>query len=766
MKVAVLASGTGTNLQALLDSVHRMEGTSVVAVASDKPGAQALERARAAGVAHACFAQHVHADREARDCALAEWCSERGAELIVLAGYMQLLSASFLARFPGRVINVHPALLPAFPGLDAVAQALAYGVKVFGVTVHFVDEGVDTGPVILQRAVELPDAREPADVLVALRAIEHELLPEAVALIAAGAVRVDPSNPRRIVVRPGTSSCAGSASERGGKVGSTMRTEQQTALRPVAASEVQVARALLSVSDKTGIVDFARGLDALGIEIVSTGGTAGALSEAGLPVRPVSELTGFPEIMDGRVKTLHPKLYAGLLAVRDDPSHMQAAQEHAVELIDLVCVNLYPFERTAAKHGVTDAEAIENIDIGGPAMIRAAAKNSTFVAPVVSPESYDAVLEELRSTERRLSPTTRESLAAAAFAYTARYDSAVSRWLQDKHEDCPPLIVRAYERVLELPYGENPHQRAAYYAEVGARTHVLSMVDQLGGKQLSFNNLLDLDAARQLMDELEGPACVIVKHNNPCGVALGASVLEAYERALACDPQSAFGGVVCLSGRVDRPLAQALTGQRIDVLFAPGYDHDALELLASKPNVRILDDREGGAADLSDPHATNLSEPRAASLDQPHLRPVLGGMLVQDRDIHRAQRDEMEVVTEVQPTEAQWHELLFAWKVCKHVRSNAIVLSRGLATIGIGAGQMSRVDSVALAVEKARSRPEGAVMASDAYFPFADGPQVAIDAGITAIIQPGGSIRDPEVVEVVQNAGISMVFTGRRHFRH
>ncbi len=526
--------------------------------------------------------------------------------------------------------------------------------------------------------------------------------------------------------------------------------QQQSALHLVAAGQVQVARALLSVSDKTGIVEFARGLDALGIEIVSTGGTAGALSEAGLPVRSVSELTDFPEIMDGRVKTLHPKLYSGLLALRNDRTHMQAAREHGVELIDLVCVNLYPFERTTAERGVTDADAIENIDIGGPTMIRAAAKNSAFVAPVVSPESYDAVLEELRTSERRVSPTTRESLAAAAFAYTARYDSAIARWFQDKREDFPALMVRAFEKVLELPYGENPHQRAAYYAQVGTRRHLLSMVDQLGGKPLSFNNLLDLDAARLLINELQGPACVIVKHNNPCGVALGASALEAYERALACDPQSAFGGVVCLSRRVDRSLAQALTGQFIEILFAPGYDEDALEALASKPNLRILDDREPGAADLS----------------EPHLRPVLGGMLAQDRDLDPAERKEMEVVTERRPTEEEWRELLFAWKVCKHVRSNAIVLSRGLATIGVGAGQMSRVDSVRLAVEKARSRPDGAVMASDAFFPFADGPQLAIDAGVTAIIQPGGSIRDPDVVEVVQEAGLAMVFTGRRHFRH
>ncbi len=532
-------------------------------------------------------------------------------------------------------------------------------------------------------------------------------------------------------------------------------TERANRLALVEAGEVQVARALLSVSDKTGIIEFARGLEELGVEIVSTGGTARQLSSAGVRVREVSDLTGFPEIMDGRVKTLHPKLHAGLLALRDDPSHMQAAGEHEVELVDLVCVNLYPFERTAARRGVADSEVIQNIDIGGPTMIRAAAKNFAFVAPVVSPESYDAVLAELRESDRQLSPATRESLAAEAFAYTARYDTAIARWFQEKREDFPPLMVRAFEKVLELPYGENPHQRAAYYAQVGTRTHVLSMVSQLGGKQLTFNNLLDLDAARLLLSEFQIPACVIVKHNNPCGVAVGSNGLEAYSRAFECDPMSAYGGVICLNRRVDRELAEAVAGQFIEVLFAPGYDDDALELLARKPNMRILWDQERRSADMIDPD----------------LRQVVGGMLVQDRDFDLEERGEMQVVSERHPTEAEWGELSFAWKVCKHVRSNAIVLTRELATVGIGAGQMSRVDAVRLAIEKAGAAPDaprlcGAAMASDAFFPFADGPQLALGAGVTAIIQPGGSMRDPEVVEAVNAAGATMVFTGRRHFRH
>ncbi|MDQ6841857.1 MAG: bifunctional phosphoribosylaminoimidazolecarboxamide formyltransferase/IMP cyclohydrolase [Actinomycetota bacterium] len=526
--------------------------------------------------------------------------------------------------------------------------------------------------------------------------------------------------------------------------------EPITGLEPIVAGEVKIARALLSVSDKTGIVEFARGLQELGIEIISTGGTAGQLAEAGVRVREVSDLTGFPEMMDGRVKTLHPKLHAGLLALRDEPEHLRSAEEHEVEFIDLLCVNLYPFERTAGRRGISDEEVIENIDVGGPAMIRAAAKNYAFVAPVVSPESYDAVLAELRELDRQLSPTTRESLATEAFAYTARYDTAIARWFQEKREDFPPLMVRAFERVLELPYGENPHQRAAYYAQVGARTHVLSMVAQLGGRPLSFNNLLDLDAGRLLLGEFQVPACVIVKHNNPCGVALGATPLEAYQRAFACDPLSAYGGVVCLNRRIDAELARVLVEQFVEVLFARSYDDDAVDVLSSKPNTRLLDDRER----------------RSPNLIDPHLHQVLGGMLVQDRDADLEQRDDMQVVTERRPTESEWSELLFAWKVCKHVRSNAIVITRDLATMGIGAGQMSRVDSVRLAIEKAGSELHGAALASDAFFPFADGPRRAIDEGIETIIQPGGSVRDPDVVAAVDAANGTMVFTKRRHFRH
>jgi phosphoribosylaminoimidazolecarboxamide formyltransferase/IMP cyclohydrolase len=510
---------------------------------------------------------------------------------------------------------------------------------------------------------------------------------------------------------------------------------------------------VLSVSDKTGIVEFAKGLDALGVELVSTGGTAQALTAAGLTIRPIEDFTGFPEIMSGRVKTLHPKLYAGLLARRDDPAHMVAAEENEIEFVDLVCVNLYPFEDTAARRGATDDDVIENIDVGGPTMVRAAAKNFRFSAVVVKPESYDAILQELADLDGHLSLATRESLATEAFSYTARYDSAIAHWFAEKLDDFPPVMMGTYEKVTDLAYGENPHQRAAYYQQVGARMHVLSMVRQLGGRELSFNNVLDINSARLLIREFEVPSCAIIKHNNPCGCAAASSPLEAYERAFACDPLSAFGGVVTVNRAVDKEFAEALVKQFCEVIFAPHFTEDALEILSSKPNMRILEDNER----------------RHLNVAERDVKRVMGGLLVQDRDMDLEDRSAMEVVTERKPSERDWGEMLFGWKVCKHVRSNAIVLSKNLATVGIGAGQMSRVDSVHLAIEKARSAGTdltGSALASDAFFPFSDGPQLAVDAGATCIIQPGGSKRDPEVVEAADAAGIAMVFTHRRHFKH
>ncbi len=520
-----------------------------------------------------------------------------------------------------------------------------------------------------------------------------------------------------------------------------------------AAGDVRIRRALLSVSDKRGLVEFARGLAEMGVEIISTGGTASALSGEGIQTTSVEDVTGFPEILDGRVKTLNPRIHAGLLAVRSEETHVDTLNEHEIEPIDLLCVNLYPFERVSSRRGVEDREIVENIDVGGPALIRAAAKNFAFTAVVTSPESYDAVLEELRENEGKLSGRTRESLAGEAFSYTARYDVAISRWFGEREEDFPTQYMRGFEKVLDLPYGENPHQRAAYYSEIGSRTHLTSMVSKLHGKELSLNNLLDLDAGRRLIEDFELPAAAIIKHNNPCGVAVGFGAEDAFVKALATDEQSAFGGVMCFNRRIDFALAERLAGMFVELVFAPGYDDDALELLEQKANIRLLENQER----------------RRTAVTEHDVKRVRGGLLVQDRDTGLEERAEMRVVTERKPTEEEWGELLFAMRVSKHVRSNAIVLAKGLGTAGIGAGQMSRVDAVRLAIEKARAAERdlaGAAMASDAFFPFADGPQLAIDAGIRSIIQPGGSQRDPEVIEACDASGVAMVFTARRHFRH
>ena len=509
-------------------------------------------------------------------------------------------------------------------------------------------------------------------------------------------------------------------------------------------------RALLSVYDKAGIAAFAEGLRRLDFELLASGGTARLLADSGIQVTPVEELTGFAEMLGHRVVTLHPKVHGGILARRDVPADVADLEQHGIDPIDLVCVNLYPFEQTAARLDATWDDAIEQIDIGGPALLRAAAKNHAHVIPVCRPEDYDTVLEELRA-DAGSSPVTRCRLAARAFATTAAYDAAVASWMSGD-ELFPETVVAAFDRVHELAYGENPHQRAAYFAQRGTRTHLLSRVEQLHGKPLSFNNLNDLSAARLLALELDGPGCVIVKHANPCGVGVAATIEEAYEQALAADPVSAYGGVVVVTHPVSASLGVRLAQQFIEVLFSPGYDETAMEALVQKPATRILNDLER----------------RSFVPAERDFKRVLGGVLVQDRDVAPDPLSEMNVVCgAVEP--GSWADLLFAWTVVKHVTSNAIVIARGGQTLGIGAGQMSRVDAVRLAVEKARELGhslEGAVLASDAFFPFADGPALALEAGIGAIIQPGGSKRDDEVVAAVGAAGAAMVFTGRRHFRH
>jgi phosphoribosylaminoimidazolecarboxamide formyltransferase / IMP cyclohydrolase len=522
-----------------------------------------------------------------------------------------------------------------------------------------------------------------------------------------------------------------------------------------------VRRALLSVSDKTGLVELGQALAGHGVELLSTGGTAAALREAGLEVRDVAEVTGFPEMMDGRVKTLHPAVHGGLLALRDNDDHVAAMEQHGIGAIDLVVVNLYPFEATVAR-GASYAVTIENIDIGGPAMIRSAAKNHGFVNVIVDTEDYAPFVEEMAANGGQTTYALRQRLAQTAYARTAAYDTAVSTWMAAQVGGTPRRRSFGGTLAQGLRYGENPHQQAAFYSD-GSDVPGLATAAQHQGKELSYNNINDTDAAFALVSEFapaEGPACAIIKHANPCGVAQGQTLTEAYTRAFDCDRTSAFGGIVALNRPLDGETAEAIAQIFTEVVIAPGADADAKAVFAAKKNLRLLT-TEG------------LADPTAAALA---VRQVAGGWLVQDRDTGRITRDDLKVVTKRQPTEQELSDMLFAWTVAKHVKSNAIIYVKDGATVGVGAGQMSRVDSTRIAARKAQDMAEAmglpapltqaSVVASDAFFPFADGLVTAAEAGATALIQPGGSMRDDEVIAAADEAGLAMVFTGMRHFRH
>ena len=522
-----------------------------------------------------------------------------------------------------------------------------------------------------------------------------------------------------------------------------------------------VKRALLSVSDKTGLVELGKALAGHGVELLSTGGTAKALREAGLDVKDVAEVTGFPEMMDGRVKTLHPVVHGGLLALRDNDDHVAAMNEHNIGGIDLVVVNLYPFEATVAK-GAEYAEVIENIDIGGPAMIRSAAKNHGFVNVVVDTEDYAAVIAELEANGGQTSYALRQRLAQTAYARTAAYDTAVSTWMAAQVDATPRRRTFGGTLAQSLRYGENPHQQAAFYAD-GTNRPGVATAQQHQGKELSYNNINDTDAAFELVSEFApagGPACAIIKHANPCGVATGSTMVEAYTRAFDCDRTSAFGGIIALNQTLDGETAEAISGIFTEVVIAPGADADAVAVFAKKKNLRLLT-------------TDGLANAGAAQLA---VRQVSGGFLVQDKDVGRITRDDLKVVTKRAPSDQELSDLLFAWTVAKHVKSNAIIYVKDGATVGVGAGQMSRVDSTRIAARKAQDMAEamglpapltqGSVVASDAFFPFADGLITAAEAGASALIQPGGSMRDDEVIAAADEAGLAMVFTGMRHFRH
>jgi len=517
---------------------------------------------------------------------------------------------------------------------------------------------------------------------------------------------------------------------------------------------VKIRRALISVTDKTGLEDLAKTLHSLGVEIISTGGTAKKIKEIGVPVKDISDHTGFPEMMDGRVKTLHPKVHGGLLALRDSAEHMAQAKEHNIIMIDMVVVNLYPFEKTVAKPGVKLEEAIENIDIGGPSMIRSASKNYKFVAVLTDPAKYPEIIKELKETEGSLSENTLKNLAVQAFRRTSSYDTAIYNYLKGPAggQDFADNISLSFEKIQDLRYGENPHQKAAFYRTPGTKESGICSARQLQGKELSFNNIMDLNAAIEIVKDFDEPAACIIKHNNPCGAATAKTLSKAYLDALDCDRLSAFGSIVGFNGRVDKELASTILKEAdfVECIIAPGFDAAALELFAKKKNLRLLE-------------VPNYGKTSPSEKD---YKKVVGGLLMQDIDKSSTELKDLKTVTGKKPGEEELKALLFGWKIVRHVKSNAIILCSGTKTVGIGAGQMSRVDSVKIAVEKAGAKAKGSVLASDAFFPKEDNVEEAHKAGITAVIQPGGSIKDNDVITACNKLGIAMVFTGVRHFKH
>ncbi len=683
------------------------------------------------------------------DAALADILAAARPGAIVLAGYMRLVGPRVLAAYGGRILNTHPSLLPAFPGAHAVRDALAHGAAITGATVHLVDATLDGGPIVAQEAVQIVAADTEDSLHDRIRAVEHRLLPRAVGLLVADAISVEAGG-RRVAI-------------------DTARADERL---PVP------RRALLSVSDKTGLAEFGGGLIALGFELVSTGGTARALRDAGLAVTDVAAVTGFPEMLDGRIKTLHPRVHGGLLADRRLADHRRQLVAAAIAPFELVVVNLYPFAAAAQRPGITLDELVEEIDIGGPSMVRAAAKNHASVAVVTSPDRYEAVLAELRRGGP-VTPGLRAALAVEAFRHTAAYDARIAAELPRRmaaagvdlpdepglpgaSDPFPASLTIGLEKVESLRYGENPHQPAARYRRSGARPEdgpFASGGAPLQGKQLSYNNVLDASAAAGLARGLDGPACVIVKHTNPCGAAQRETLAAAWKEALAGDPVSAFGGVVALTREVDGVTAAGLAGIFLELVVAPSFSAAARDVLAAKPNLRLVVDPTLGAATRAP------ADPLGA------IRSAGGAVLVTAPDTAPDDPETWQVCTTRHPTDAERRDLDLAWRLVRGVTSNAIVLVRDGALIGLGSGQTSRVDAARQAVEKARSiRGEGALRgaacASDAFYPFPDGVDVCIAAGVAAFVQPGGSMRDAEVIAAAERAGATMLVTGVRHFRH
>ncbi|BCL13907.1 hypothetical protein GCM10017556_16460 [Micromonospora sagamiensis] len=721
-RIVVLVSGSGSNLQALLDaSTDPAYGARVVAVGADRDGIAGLERAAAAGVPTFVERLKDHPTREEWDRALTVRVAEHRPDLVVSAGFLKLVGPHFLAAFSDRYLNTHNTLLPAFPGIHGPRDALAYGVKITGATLFFVDAGMDTGPIVAQVAVPVLDDDD------------EETLTE----------RIKEAERRQLVEQVGRLVRAGWTIT-GRKVTTGVSTPSD-GRRPI-------RRALVSVYDKSGLAELARALHDAGVEIVSTGSTASTIAGAGVPVTAVETVTGFPEILDGRVKTLHPSIHGGLLADLRKESHADQLDEHGITGIDLLVSNLYPFQATVASGAGVD-ECVEQIDIGGPAMVRAAAKNHASVAVVTDPAAYAAVVTALGAGGFTLAQ--RRALAARAFADIAEYDIAVANWcaaqLDPEQADWPVFAGLGLRAQRALRYGENPHQQAALYTDPDAPVG-LAQAEQLHGKEMSYNNYVDADAAwRAANDFTDQPAVAIIKHANPCGIAVGGDVADAHRKAHACDPVSAYGGVIAVNRPVTVELAKQVAEIFTEVLVAPEFEAGAVEVLQAKKNLRLL-------------RAPAWAPPPA------EWRQVGGGVLVQTADRVDAPGDDpaaWRLVAGEPADDDLLRDLAFAWRAVRSVKSNAILLAADGATVGVGMGQVNRVDSAHLAVNRAGAdRARGAVAASDAFFPFADGLKVLIDAGVRAVVQPGGSIRDDEVIAAAAEAGVTMYLTGTRHFFH
>ena len=752
-RIAVGVSGTGSNLLALHAAAQRGAlDARVVLVFADRACA-AIDWAVEQGIETLVVPMpkmSAAQERAAANEVLAESLAAVGPELIVLAGYMRVLGPKAIGGLKCPIVNLHPTLLPAFPGAHGVHDALAAGVKVTGVTVHFVDDSLDGGPIIAQDSVPVLPGDTEETLFERIHAVEHRLLPRAVGLALAGALTIESD-------------------------GRTVRIDAAEAAERMPVPK----RALLSVSDKTGLAEFGAGLVRLGFELVSTGGTARALRGAGLPVTDVAAVTGFPEMLDGRVKTLHPRVHAGLLADRRLSSHREQLVAAAIEPFELVVVNLYPFAAAAEKPGISFDALVEEIDIGGPSMVRAAAKNHASVAIVTSPDRYGAVLAELETTGR-VGEGLRSALAVEAFRHTGAYDARIAAELPGRMaaagvqlpdepgmpgstDPYPPTLVVGLEKVETLRYGENPHQQAARYRRPGTSNWAGPFAQGgtiLQGKALSYNNVLDASGADAAARQLRGPACVIMKHTNPCGAAERATLLEAWQAAFAGDPVSAYGGVVGLTREVDAATAEAMAAIFLEVIVAPSYSPEALAILAKRTNLRLLEDPILGSGEVA-PAPDPLGSIRIAG----------GAVLVTAADVLPDDPSTWKLATTRAPSDAERRDLDLAWRLCRGVVSNSIVLVKDGMEIGLGSGQTSRVDAARQAVAKAiafqgADALKGAACGSDAFYPFPDAVQVCLDAGVTAFAQPGGSIHDKDAIEAAEKAGASMLITGVRHFRH